>query len=258
MKKMKFKQCYLVLTSLLWMDVDAFVTRAALPHARTVDGAARPTAFKYSSSLNVKHLDDYFPDKDDTDEILTKESFLRNMLKDPETKRKKKNGSGRYKTIDNRDNLPFLVKVITPDPYTPIAEKKKEAIDNTRKDREKTASKNGGKQKKVTRDLLGRDKGIAASIYTQQDDGSLQKILGEFNLDKSTTSGDVIDFGEKTFQVQKARCQFKYAGGQKFFMVRKILEVKDVTRVETEEKILKTFKDSEGIDSDAHSPTSLE
>mmetsp|Transcript_26896 Transcript_26896/g.37904 ORF Transcript_26896/g.37904 Transcript_26896/m.37904 type:complete len:258 (-) Transcript_26896:18-791(-) len=213
---------------------------------------ARKTFSK--TTLNIKDIDKYFPeenedgenqdDDDESDGLVTKEMFLRDMLKDPETKRKKRNGS-RYRTLDNRDALPFLVKEVTPDPYTPIEKKRKEAIKNTIKDREKTAAKKGGKEKKVKRDLLGNDKGIAASIYQETKDGSLEKVLGEFNLDKSTNCGDIIDFGDKTFEVQRARCQYKYAGGQRFVMVRKILEVKDVTRVEVESQLMKQFKDND-------------
>ena len=69
-------------------------------------------------------------------------------------------------------------------------------------------------------------------------------MLGEFKLDKSTTSGDVIVIGDKEFQVQTARCQYRYAGGQRFVMVRKILEVKEVTRVAKEESLMRNYKKS--------------
>lgn len=82
-------------------------------------------------------------DHDDEEEFITREMFLRDMLSDPDSasttdgespsakvKRKKKNGS-HFRTLDNRDSLPFLVKVATPDPYTNNEEMKKEAKLNT-------------------------------------------------------------------------------------------------------------------------------
>ena len=57
---------------------------------------------------------------------------------------------------------------------------------------------------------------IAASIYSQKDDGSLEKVLGEFSLDKNTNCGDLLEVGDKEYEVQQARCQYKYAGGQRF------------------------------------------
>mmetsp|Transcript_51175 Transcript_51175/g.55424 ORF Transcript_51175/g.55424 Transcript_51175/m.55424 type:complete len:138 (-) Transcript_51175:39-452(-) len=80
------------------------------------------------------------------------------------------------------------------------------------------------------------------NIDSNNNDDDLTTVIGEFQLDKSTTSGDVIVLGEKEYQVQKARCQYKYAGGQRFVMVRKILEVKEVTRVQNEEALMRRFK----------------
>ena len=57
-------------------------------------------------------------------------------------------------------------------------------------------------------------------------------------------TSDVIVLGDKEYQVQKARCQYKYAGGKRFFMVRKILEVKEVTRLRNEEALMKQYKSS--------------
>ena len=72
-------------------------------------------------------------------------------------------------------------------------------------------------------------------------DHSLTTVLGEFELDKSTTSGDVILLGNKEYRVETARCQYKYAGGQRFVMVRKILEVKELNRVADEKALLRQF-----------------
>jgi len=201
---------------------------------------------------------------DTNEEFITKDMFYRDMLTDPDTetnttppksatvKRKKKNGSTRYRTLDNRDNLPFLVKVTTPDPYTKNDEMERTARKNTKHDREKRKESGDAKKKnKTTRKNLigmaGKD-AISSSIYTRHEDGKLQKVLGEFTLDKSTNNGDIIQVGggsdgdePREYQVQKSRCQYKYAGGKRFVMVRKILEVKEMKRVLVEQEIRQIF-----------------
>uniref|UniRef100_A0A7S2IJ17 Uncharacterized protein n=1 Tax=Helicotheca tamesis TaxID=374047 RepID=A0A7S2IJ17_9STRA len=175
----------------------------------------------YSSKKN-----DNFDSNNTEPELVTKEMFQRDMLADPTVHRKKKKGSSQYRTLDNRDALPFLVKVVTPDPYT------------NREQMKLSARKASDKKIKKSRrnKLVGMDAGdaIAASIYEQKGDGSLHKVLGEFQLDKTTNCGDVVQVGDHHFQVQKARCQYKYAGGNRFVMVRKILEVKEVSRAAVE------------------------
>ena len=84
---------------------------------------------------------------------------------------------------------------------------------------------------------------IASSIYRRKKDGSLDQILGEFALDKATNCGDVIDVGNgMEYQVQKARCQYKYVGGKKFVMTRKILEVKEMKRILVEKEVKQLFE----------------
>eukprot|EP00980_Cylindrotheca_fusiformis_P013280 scaffold3375_cov153-Cylindrotheca_fusiformis.AAC.5 len=166
---------------------------------------------------------DYPEGDEDENDLVTREAFQRDLLQDPKVKRRRKNG--RYKPMDNRDNLPFAVKKITPDPYT---------HPQIKKDKRKAA-----KTKKS--DL---DRSLTSSrLFTESDKGT-STLLGEFKLDKGTTSGDVIIIGDKEFQVQTARCQYKYAGGKRFVMVRKILEVKEVTRVAKEEFLLEQYKKS--------------
>jgi hypothetical protein len=158
---------------------------------------------------------------DEEDEPVTREQFQRDLLEDPTVRRKKKNG--RYKPLDNRDHLPFAVKKVTPDPYThPEIKKDKRTTTRTKKsdlDSHMTSSR----------------------LFTENDSGDTT-LLGEFKLDKSTTSGDKIMIGESEYQVQTARCQYRYAGGKRFVMVRKILEVKEVTRVEKEEFLKQQFE----------------
>ena len=179
-----------------------------------------------NSSLNLQK-GWFVPDSDqpdDDEELVTREMFQRDLLEGPKVKRKRKNG--RYKPLDNRDHLPFAVKKLTPDPYT---------HPEVKKDKRKSA-----KTKKS--DL---DRHLTNSRLFKEDDEGSTTLLGEYKLDKSTTSGDVIVIGDKEFQVQTARCQYKYAGGQRFVMVRKILEVKEVQRVAKEESLRKTYSISE-------------
>lgn len=157
-------------------------------------------------------------------------------------KKKKRGRSGYkgYKVTDNRDNLPFVVKLTTPDPYTKPEVKKELARKNTVADRKKNRSKTKGKPAKFTNLRAG---GVAASIFeADPETGDLLPVLGEFSLDKSTTSGDVVLVGEQAYRVEIARCQYKYAGGQKFEMVRKILEVKPITRVAEEAVLQRSLK----------------
>ena len=167
------------------------------------------------------------------DETVTREMLWRDLLKDPQVKRRNKGGG--YKTMDNRDSLPFVVKVMTPDPYTSTKQKKEEARRNTEREQRKRPKRTN---------LMG---GIAASIYSQKDDGSLEKVLGEFSLDKNTNCGDLLEVGDKEYEVQQARCQYKYAGGQRFVMVRKILEVKEVVRVAEENYLKRQFRKGETL-----------
>ena len=120
-------------------------------------------------------------DDEDDEELITNEMFMRNMLAEP-AKRKKK-GSKEYKPHDNRDALPFVVKVKTPDPYTPETEMIKQAKKNSK-----------GIKKIKTSNLVGElgSQGIAASIYSRKKDGTLYKVIGSFQFDKDTNCGDLV------------------------------------------------------------------
>eukprot|EP00560_Eucampia_antarctica_P001985 CAMPEP_0197835590 /NCGR_PEP_ID=MMETSP1437-20131217/26312_1 /TAXON_ID=49252 ORGANISM="Eucampia antarctica, Strain CCMP1452" /NCGR_SAMPLE_ID=MMETSP1437 /ASSEMBLY_ACC=CAM_ASM_001096 /LENGTH=294 /DNA_ID=CAMNT_0043441155 /DNA_START=103 /DNA_END=987 /DNA_ORIENTATION=+ len=207
---------------------------------------------------------------DEEDSLVTKEMLMRDMLSDPKVKRKKKGGKGgnnkdtKYKVLDNRDALPFVVKVSTPDPYTSSNKMRQEARVNSKKEAEqkekkKTSynSKNSSKKKKRT-NLVGIDgkDSIAASVRLRQTDGSFHKILGEFELDKNTNCGDLLEVGNREFEVQKAHCQYRYAGGKRFVMVRKILEVKEVTRIAEENYLKRQF--AKDVIPDIDTPPQLE
>ncbi len=178
------------------------------------------------------------------------------QLKEGMVKRKKRNGK-HYRVLDNRDNLPFLVKVTTPDPYTNNEVMQKKARKNTEQFAKGANSKKNKKSKDMKskrHNLIGMDgvDSIASSIYMRKRDGTLDQILGEFKLDKSTNCGDIVDVGGGVeYQVQKARCQYKYVGGKKFVMTRKILEVKEVKRLLVEKEVKQLFeKDGSNSDDD--------
>ena len=137
--------------------------------------------------------------KDSSNNVRDDEDENERLLIDPTVKRKNKKGIG-YQPLDNRDHLPFAVKQITPDPYTHPDIKRENQIRLPR-----------GKRSDL--EMIG------ARLSLSQGDTST--FLGEFQLDKSTTSGDIIELANgRQYKVQKARCQYKYAGGQRFVMVR--------------------------------------
>lgn len=188
-------------------------------------------------------------------DAMTKTDFLRNMLQDDNVKeededkisqeaivKRKKRGKrkqSKYRVVDNRDSLPFEVRLASPDPYTTGNQAK--LMRKQTKQQDKSKSSNKKKLRKT--DLSDRSLGsIGADIYREDDDGTFQKVMGKFQLDKSTNCGDMLEIGDKNFEVLRARCQYKYAGGQQFVMVRKILEVKEVRRIAEEANIKRQFE----------------
>lgn len=166
--------------------------------------------------------DNFHPLSDSTNGtgIVTKEMFLRDLLQDPVVKTRKKGGSDGYRVLDNRDSLPFSVQVTTPDPYT-HPDIKREKVQRVKKRRDSV------------------EQVIASSLYSIGNDGnsvnSAETHLGEFQLDKHTTTGDLLEIGDKQYKVVRHKCQYKYAGGKRFVMVRKVLQVKELARLQTEE-----------------------
>jgi hypothetical protein len=125
--------------------------------------------------------------------------------------RRKKKGSKEYRPHDNRDALPFIVKVKTPDPYTSPDDMLKEAKRNSEIAKKQKKSKLD--RKKIS-NLVGMDSkyaknAISASIYSRTTDGTLYKVLGQFELDKNTNCGDLVEVSGKEFEVVTARSQFK-------------------------------------------------
>ena len=162
--------------------------------------------------------------------------------------RKGKKGKSKYKEqTDHRDQLPFILQLTTPDPYTRPEIQQAKAKQATKEDRRKSGNNYINKN--------NNNNYIAASIFVTSSqfpdtNKNRYQILGEFQLDKQTTNGDIVHVGDQRFLVQKARCQYKYVGGQTFAMVRKILEVKELSRALLEEDMAKQFQASLPQDND--------
>jgi hypothetical protein len=168
--------------------------------------------------------------------IVTREMFQKELLKDPVVRRKKNNKGGStpqsYKLLDNRDSLPFQIEHSTPDPYTHPEVKRKQA-------------------NKVRKKAGSIENQLASSLYTSSNDSgddddeqSSKTLLGEFVLDKYTTTGDILEIGDVQYRVVKHKCQYKYAGGKRFVMVRKILQVKEIGRLQQEEYLKRQWQQS--------------
>ena len=153
-------------------------------------------------------------EKEEEPDLITKEMFYRNLMElddekeNKKPKKKSKNAKqARRVNHDNRDELPFLVQVITP----PEKAYEKQLVKQQQKKNNKNKKKNGNDSDVVT------------------------ETLGEFRFDKSTNSGDKIEIDDEVYLVQRSKCQYKYAGAQKFVMVRKILQVKPIQRAMQED-----------------------
>ncbi|KAI2508885.1 hypothetical protein MHU86_5495 [Fragilaria crotonensis] len=147
--------------------------------------------------------------------------------------------SKRKPPSDNRDQLPFVVQLITPDPYTRPEVAKERARKNTERDRQQQQQQQMRRNTNSRRSSAAATPRISASLFettksSSNDDAPTVTALGEFILDQSTTCGDIVVVGEQSYLVQTAKCQYKYAGGKRFDMVRKILHVKPIRRVQVE------------------------
>jgi hypothetical protein len=187
--------------------------------------------------------------------IVTKEMFLRDILEPREIdgvvddhddnddvsvrkKKGKKRGGGvkEYKVLDNRDILPFRVTLDTPDPYTHPEIKKKNAA--------KIRKHGNAVEEHLIKSTLYRDnqqphrKKNGSTTDTAEE---FSTLLGEYQLGKDTTTGDILLIGNSEYKVVRHRCQYKYAGAQRFVMVRKILEVKEVGRLLSESALKKQW-----------------
>lgn len=206
------------------------------------------TAFGYDNKFSKKLIFRYNKNNDNDDgdhnneddnnqeqqqqqPIVTKEMLIRDMLKignDDEVtvqhKNKKRNKKSQYKVLDNRDTMPFAVTLQTPDPYTHPDIKKSNAA--------KVAKKKN--YSAIEEQIVSR-----VIMSNQNNQNNLETLLGEYTLDKHTTTGDILFIQDIQYKVIRHRFQYKYVGGQRFVMIKKILEVKEIQRLETEELLNK-------------------
>ena len=166
-----------------------------------------------------------------TETLVTREMFQRALLADPPVVKRKANGKQKreYKVLDNRDSLPFRVENQVPDPYTKKEVKRKQA-------------------NRVRKRPSSVEEGLKSSLYINGDDSDKKDdrtMIGEYFLDKHTTTGDVLEIGDTQYKVIRHKCQYKYAGGKRFVMVRKILQVKEIGRLQTEEYLHRQFRNSQ-------------
>jgi hypothetical protein len=191
--------------------------------SRAIFSPARSNCVVFEKINEDEWEEKEFPGEDEDVDKHENDEFHPPKKEDPTVKRKRRNSSS-YNMVDNRDSLPFVVKNITPDPYQRLV--------GTLKHKNKSPEIKQQSKKKLPKPV--KNGNISASVVSQNSDGSIGSVIGEFALDKSTTSGDVICIGDVNYQVQAARCQYKYVGGKRFVMVRKILEVKEITRAGAE------------------------
>ena len=243
--------CTIIATSVLLLPCRAF----------SILGAAAPFSVRHGNHTPRQHLPppllssssssqgdyDYSSDNDaDPDEVVTKDMFLRAMLETGEEIRIRKKGQksgsaggatnnkqkqSEYKVMDNRDILPFAVQLQTPDPYVHPEIKRQKA--------QKAKKRRDAVEEQIASRLYYMDHGGSSSSSSGKD--NTKTLLGEFNLDKHTTTGDILLVGGHEYKVMRHRCQYKYAGGQRFVMLRKILEVKEVGRLHAESMLMKQF-----------------
>ena len=149
--------------------------------------------------------------------------------------RRKRRGSGRggehrAPRLDDdsyRDSLPFVVAESIPDPYTPPDEMVRAARKNS--DANAILQRRGNSRRRRI-----EDGGISATVRSLRSDGTLKRVLGEFVFDSNTNCGDLLQISDREYEVVSARSQFRYAGGRRFVLVRKVLEVKEITRIAEE------------------------
>lgn len=149
---------------------------------------------------------------------------------------------------DDRDRLPFSVRTTSPDdPYKSryLKEREKQRLQKKNRDNDKSST-NTTPFRLIRRKNARSSTGSSGrNSSNKRSANSSSTIIGEYQLDPTTTSGDVISIGTIEYKVEKARCQYRYAGSGKFNMVRKILEVKELTRHQTEESLTRQYRRSQ-------------
>jgi hypothetical protein len=268
MSRCKLINLCLTATVLLPPLADCFHLSAKRPRGGTTSTTDDESASKWifarrkNKNLGIIGLATTNSDYDDGDwkkDVVTKEMFLRDILAPRETdgvvddhddddgtdgdvsvtrkkKGKKRNGGSKeYKVLDNRDILPFRVTLDTPDPYTHPDIKQKNAA-RTRKHGNAVEEHLIKSTLYIDSQQPHRKKGTTGSGTEE-----FSTLLGEYQLGKDTTTGDILLIGNSEYKVVRHRCQYKYAGAQRFVMVRKILEVKEVGRLLSETELKKQW-----------------
>lgn len=164
----------------LSLNPSRFSARLSGRHASTPD-----------SSSNHERNNDNNSDLNQT--IVTRDMILQDMLQEPVVKRKKKGLS--YKVLDNRDSLPFQVEIDSPDPYTSKEKKRK----------------NMNKVKRIPNAVENTIQSSLFDAESSNEDGH-QTPLGDFLLDKHTTTGDLLEIGGIQYKVVRHKCQYKVRG----------------------------------------------
>ena len=155
-----------------------------------------------------------------------------------------------------RNALPFIVTVNVPDPYTHPKHIVKEAIKNSKATTPPVNNNSKSLPARIRRSSSSRTDGrttggggggrvtssISATVSALRADGSLQSVLGEFTFDATTNCGDLLLIANAEYEVISAKSQFRYAGNRKFVLVRKVLVVKEISRI-AEEASLRRLMD---------------
>jgi hypothetical protein len=199
---------------------------------------------------------------DGAEPIVTAEMFWRDVLADPpptsaspssavvkrpagssNSSSKKSAKFKEYRVLDNRDTLPFSVRASAPpDPYTrPETKTRRPAPRSSPRNGKRASARADAIENRIASKLYSVKGNRASSSSPSSSSSSssssapAQTLLGEFALDKHTTTGDVLEIGETQYRVVSHRCLYKYAGGKRFVMTQKILHVKEVGRYQAEE-----------------------
>lgn len=191
--------------ALSWLKVGG--ERHARPGVRFYPERRTTRRFLLASGRDDGHDDEYefqatswdgMPNNNQT--LVTREMFQRHLLQDPVVVKRKSGGGNKsnnnnnnkgYKILDNRDSLPFRVEHVTPDPYTHPEIKRMKV--------KKAAPRRPGSS--IEEGLLSSifDVGAAARNSNQDDKG--KTMVGEFILDKHTTTGDLLEIGDVQYKV---------------------------------------------------------
>jgi len=156
----------------------------------------------------------------------------------PEDKNKNnnKNNKNIRRPHDNRDQLPFLVQVLTPPEKPYEYQVLQQHLSSISMSTNTSDSAGSGSNKRKGK------KGNTKNSSSSDDDEVIGETLGEFRFEKNTNTGDKIEIDNQVYVVQRSKCQYKYAGAiKKFVMVRKILQVKPIQRAMQEDYIMRQW-----------------